>query len=187
MKPVPRVPLLIAILPLLLSAAEAPRSCTVRELKEVLLATNITTEMLLATGTVQSVHDRAFSMSDSSGCVRLSNYTSPTPKPGTVVEVVCSRGEQSDHDKILRCYRWSALGTNAIAPPLNLNLNEIDDHLHDSITISIEGTVVDVVTPRGSGTGDRVSDDRATCRELRGDRAAKRNRRNGLTSVFICA
>ena len=41
--------------------------------------------------------------------------------------------------------------------------------------------------PRGSGTGDRVSDDRVTCRELRGDRAAKRNRRSGLTSVFICA
>ena len=145
MKPVPRVPLLIVLLPLLLSAAEAPRSCTVRELKEVLLAPNITTETMLATGTVQSVHNCAFNISDSSGYARLSTYTNPIPKPGTVVEVVCSRVDQPDHDKILYCCRWSAIGTSAIAPPLNLNLNEIDDHLHDSITISTEGTVVDVV------------------------------------------
>ena len=145
MKPVPQVPLLIAILPLLLSAAEAPRSCTVRELKEVLLAPNKTTGTLLATGTVQSVHNCAFNISDSSGYVRISTYTNPIPKPGTVVEVVCSRVDQPDHDKILYCCRWSAIGTSAIAPPLNLNLNEIDDHLHDSITISTEGTVVDVV------------------------------------------
>ena len=145
MKPVPRVHLLIALLPLLLSAAEAPRSCTVRELKEVLLAPNITTGTLLATGTVQSVHDCAFNISDSSGYARLSTYTNPIPKPGTVVEVVCSRVDQPDHDKILSCCRWSAIGTDAIAPPLNLNLNELDDRLHDSRTISIEGTVVDVV------------------------------------------
>ena len=44
---------LLALLPLVASAAETPRACTVRELEEIRLSTAMVTGTLLATGIVQ--------------------------------------------------------------------------------------------------------------------------------------
>lgn len=145
MKTASRAFLPIALLPLLLSAEEAPRGCTVCELNEVRLSTTGLAETLVATGTVQTAKKPRFILSDDSGYVALANHDFEPPVPGSVVEVFCSKVCQSDHDKFLVCNKWTILGTAPITPPLGLRLGDLDEQRHDLRTVTVEGLVVDVV------------------------------------------
>ena len=131
-----------------LSFAEAPRTCTVRELNEIRFSPAFPGD-LLTTGTVQKTgfgQDHATcTLADETGsCFLKIGHSIPIPDSGALVEVVCQKERRPDHDKLLMITSLSVIGTGRIFPPIRLSLSKLDDRRHDSCTIETEGIVVDV-------------------------------------------
>ena len=145
MKILPVSLLLSSFLPLFACAEDLPRTCSVRELNDLWPTNAQISETLAVTGTVQYTSRVWFALSDASGYARVYNSDRPQPLPGTVVRVICHQKHTSDHDKQILCRQWSSLGSAPVSPPLVLRLGELDEQQHNLHSITVEGTVVDVV------------------------------------------
>ena len=145
MKTLPIALAALTLLPSILPAAEPPRACSVRELDRIRLSTDQSTEQLLVTGTVQSAINRAFTLSDATDYTRITCLDFALPSPGTVVAVHCAKAPYSSRDKGIDCTKWTAIGSAPVQPPLDLRLDELDEHRHDLHTVTVEGSVVNIV------------------------------------------
>ena len=146
MKMTPNSLVLLALIPLVASAAETPRACTVKELEEIRLTTAMVTGTLLATGVVQSTGALGGCIiSDATGYSLIYCRSDAIPTPGTIIEALCVKSYPLDHDKFLCLFKWTAIGSAPVAPSLKLNLGALDEQVHDLHSVTVEGTVVDVI------------------------------------------
>ena len=146
MKILPILPLFFTFMPFFVCTAETPRTCTIRELNDILVASGQTSETLRVTGTVQHAGRSELTLSDASGYATILNLNGTQPSPGTVIKIDCFQVRPTNHDKMFICRQWMPLGSAPIAPPLDLRLDELDEQRHDLRKVTVNGQVVDLVT-----------------------------------------
>lgn len=98
------------------------------------------------TGTVQAVnatHDFYLVLSDAGDWIEIRNTSDYRPVPGEKI-ALSGHAHMSAHQEIdIVAREIASVGTNAVAPPLELPLREISEEKHHLRTVVTEGVVVD--------------------------------------------
>ena len=104
------------------------------------------TGTLLATGIVQFTGALGGCIiSDATGYSLIYCRDDTIPAPGTIIEALCVKSYPLDHDKLLSSFKWTAIGSAPVSPPLELNLGALDEQVHELHSVAVEGTVVDII------------------------------------------